>query len=115
MKMKLSQLGEFGLIELIRRNSVLTADVVRGIGDDAAVLNFSGLGRDYYQLFTTDMLLEDVHFTRKMNAWAIGRKALACNISDVAAMGGTPSSAVVSLAVPPDFKIHFIKESMCKL
>ena len=110
MGKKLSHLGEFGLIELIRKSSALTGDVVRGIGDDAAVLNFSGAAREYYQLFTTDMLLEDVHFTRKMNARLIGRKALACNISDVSAMGGTPSSAVVSLAVPPDLKIRFIED-----
>ena len=110
MEKKLSHLGEFGLIELIRKSSALTADVVKGIGDDAAVLNFSGLQRHYYQLFTTDMLVEDVHFTRKMNARLIGRKALACNISDVAAMGGIPSSAVVSLAVPADLEIRFIED-----
>ena len=107
MKNKISQIGEFGLINLIRKNSFSTKDVVKGIGDDTAVLSVGG---SCHQLFTTDMLLEDVHFTRKENARAIGHKALACNISDIAAMGGLPSAAVISLGLPAEVEIDFVKE-----
>ncbi|HLD70101.1 MAG TPA: thiamine-phosphate kinase [Candidatus Omnitrophota bacterium] len=107
MKAKISQIGEFGFIDLIRKNAPQTKDVVKGIGDDAAVLSVGG---SCHQLFTTDMLLEDVHFTREANPRAIGHKALACNISDIAAMGGLPSSAVVSIGLPGDLEIDFVKE-----
>ena len=107
MKAKISQIGEFGLINLLRKNVHQTKDVVKGIGDDAAVLSVGG---SCHQLFTTDMLLEDVHFTREANPRAIGHKALACNISDIAAMGGLPSSAVVSIGLPGDLEIDFVKE-----
>jgi len=107
MKNKLSQLGEFGLISLIRKNVHSTKDVLLGIGDDTAVLSAQG---SCHQLFTTDMLLEDVHFTRRTNARAIGHKALACNISDIAAMGGLPSAAVISLGLPAEVEIDFVKE-----
>ena len=107
MKNTLSQLGEFGLIDFIRKDAHLTKEVVKGIGDDAAVLSVGG---SCHQLFTTDMLIEDVHFIRTMSARLIGRKALACNISDVAAMGGVPSAAVVSVGLPADCKIDFVKE-----
>lgn len=107
MENKLSQLGEFGLIDLIRKNAPNTKDVVQGIGDDTAVLSVGG---SCHQLFTTDMLLEDIHFTRKMNPRAIGHKALACNISDIAAMGGVPWAAVISIGLPADLEIDFVKE-----
>ena len=107
MKNKLSQLGEFGLISLIRKNVHSTKDVLLGIGDDTAVLSAQG---SCHQLFTTDMLLEDVHFTRRTNARAIGHKALACNISDIAAMGGLPSAVVISIGLPAGLEINFVKE-----
>ena len=107
MKNKLSRLGEFGLIDLIRKNAHNTKDVVKGIGDDTAVLSVGG---SCHQLFTTDMLVEGVHFTRKMNARAIGHKALACSISDIAAMGGVPSAAVVSIGLPANLEIDFVKD-----
>lgn len=107
MMKKISNLGEFGLINLLRRNVYSTKDVVKGIGDDTAVLSVGG---SCHQLFTTDMILEDVHFTRTMNPRAIGHKALACSISDIAAMGGVPSAAVVSIGVPADLKIDFVKD-----
>ena len=109
MKEKLSQLGEFGLIDLIRKNVPLTKETVKGIGDDAAVLNFSKSKNDY-ELFTTDMMVEDVHFTRRMKPSSIGHKALACNISDIAAMGGRPRAAVISLGVPPDLRSSVVQE-----
>jgi thiamine-monophosphate kinase len=104
---KLSHLGEFGLIETLKKYQNLLPRVVKGIGDDAAVLKVKG-GR--YLLFTTDMLVEGVHFTAKMGARSVGHKALACNLSDIAAMGGEPVFAVVSLGVPGDLKARYVKD-----
>ena len=97
--MDLSALGEFGLIELLsRRLPVTRPEVIKGIGDDAAVIRVNG---DSWLLLTTDMLLEDVHFSFSYAApEQAGYKALAVNVSDIAAMGGWPAYALVSLGVP---------------
>jgi thiamine-monophosphate kinase len=97
----LEALGEFGLIGLIRRRiQHRSPGTVLGIGDDAAVLAPEG---DAELLVTTDMLLEGVHFQRR---WGrpreLGRKALAVNVSDIAAMGGHPRHALLGIAIPPD-------------
>ena len=112
MKKKgLSSVGEFGFIERIRKNAPVSASVKLGIGDDAAVLT----GTKQLQLFTTDMLVEDSHFRLKeATGFEIGRKALAVNISDIAAMGGLPTHAVAAvgfpaklpLSLPSGLKIH---------
>ncbi len=106
-KVKLSDLGEFGVIDLIKKKTSSLSRVIKGIGDDAAVLPLNG---KKYSLLTTDMLLEGVHFTRKMSARAIGHKALACSISDIAAMGGIPKHAVVSLGVPGSCPYSFVSQ-----
>src|SRR3989338_1104945 len=105
--MNVSDLGEFGLIEKIRKYAPMTAGVVKGIGDDTAVLRHT---RDKYLLFTTDMLVEGTHFKRRMGGAGIGHKALACSISDIAAMGGVPTHAVVSLGVGPKMPLRFVKD-----
>lgn len=94
----LRALGEFGLIDRIRaRAAVRSAGTLCGIGDDAAVLAWGAGGL----LATLDMLLEDVHFRRR---WGrprdLGRKTLAVNLSDIAAMGGDPLYALLGLALP---------------
>ena len=104
---KLSHLGEFGLIESLKKFQNLLPRVVKGIGDDAAVLKVKG-GR--YLLFTTDMLVQDVHFSLRMSARAVGHKVLACNLSDIAAMGGEPVFAVVSLGVPGNISSRYVKD-----
>jgi thiamine-monophosphate kinase len=96
-KVKLSDLGEFGLIERIKKQAGSFPSGIKGIGDDTAVVPLSSTK---HLLLTTDMLLEGVHFTLKMPAAAIGHKAIASSISDIAAMGGVPKYAVVSLGVP---------------
>ncbi|MEP6714521.1 MAG: thiamine-phosphate kinase, partial [Terriglobia bacterium] len=73
--------------------------LVLGIGDDCAIYRPRGSASDL--LFTTDMLIEDVHFRRETHTAAvIGRNALARGLSDIAAMGGAPRFCLVSLCVP---------------
>jgi len=99
--MKVSELGEFGLIDLLAKMIPRPPDkkLILGIGDDAAAWR-TGTAT---QLVTTDSLFQDVHFSLGTTSWeALGAKALAVNLSDIAAMGGVPEYAVVSLALPGD-------------
>ncbi len=109
MSKKLSALGEFGLIDLIAKHTPGSSEVVKGIGDDTAVIRHSH-AKNIFFLFTTDMLVEGTHFTRLMKPNSVGHKALACNVSDVAAMGGVPKFAVVSLTVPADLEVQYVKK-----
>ncbi|HEX9787676.1 MAG TPA: thiamine-phosphate kinase, partial [Candidatus Binatia bacterium] len=95
--MKLSRLGEFGLIQRIRRALPVGRGVRIGIGDDAAwVENPSGSS-----LLTADLLIEGVHFDLKwISFFELGYKSLAVNLSDIAAMGGVAAYAVFSLGIP---------------
>jgi len=94
--LKLSQLGEFGLIQRLARLLPVSAPLV-GIGDDAAVLPKSSQN----ELLTIDSLVQDVDFSfDTATPEQIGRKALAVNLSDIAAMGGKPKSAVIGLVIP---------------
>jgi len=110
-------LGEVALIERFTRRLGTTRlrdhrgkrwRVQVAIGDDAAVLH-GPAGQRF--LFASDMLVEGVHFRRRTvpPRW-IGWKALACNVSDIAAMGGLPLAAVVSLGIPPKTPIRFVDE-----
>ena len=108
--MKLSELGEFGFIERIAANVGDWPGVVLGIGDDAAVtVPTPGM----VTLTTTDMLVEGVHFDL---AWSdphsLGRKTLAVNLSDIAAMGGIPKYVLLSLAVPKELPLQFLDSFM---
>jgi thiamine-monophosphate kinase len=98
--MKVSELGEFGLIEKIRRSASVGRGIRLGIGDDAAWVESLSSSL----LVTADMLLEDVHFNLKWTSlFDLGYKSLAVNISDIAAMGGAPSYAIISLGLPASF------------
>ncbi len=107
--MKLKELGEFGLINLFSRQvSSPSARVIKGIGDDTAVLQPE---QGNLLLMTTDMLVEDVHFSfRYCPSRSVGWKALAVNISDIAAMGGLPSSATVAIGIPPQTEVALVEE-----
>ncbi|MCQ9208530.1 MAG: thiamine-phosphate kinase [Omnitrophica bacterium] len=108
--MNLDKIGEFGLIERILKKIKTDRSVICGIGDDTAVISYT---KDKYLLFTTDMLIEDIHFTRKEATFPqIGRKALAVNISDIAAMGGIPKYAVVSVGIPRDLCVRSADDLM---
>jgi thiamine-monophosphate kinase len=105
--MNVAKLGEFGLIGLLAKQLRRDSKVIRGIGDDTAVLPYSN---SKYFLLTTDMMAQGVHFTRQMSAQSVGYKALACNISDIAAMGGLPTFAVVSIGVPKNLPVSYVAD-----
>ncbi len=103
--MKVSELGEFGLIELLakmvsssqKKQLAPWQNLIVGIGDDTAAWQ----GDASIQLATVDSFIQDVHFPSGIASWKeIGWKALAVNLSDIAAMGGVPRYALVSLALP---------------
>ncbi|HEX5414989.1 MAG TPA: AIR synthase related protein, partial [Chloroflexota bacterium] len=102
-----ADLGEFGLIaRLQQRFARGGAGIVRGIGDDAAALQPSP---GQLLLVTTDAALEGVHFrTATTTPTALGRRALAVNLSDIAAMAGTPRWALVSFGFPATTPVAFV-------
>lgn len=114
--MLVRDIGEFGVIE--RLNSLVVQrgagnEAVRGFpllvdtGDDTAVWQ-SGEGRE---LFTTDTVVEGIHFTRETTPWRdLGWKAIAANISDIASMGGLPTYALITLGLPRETSVGDIEE-----
>lgn len=103
--MKLSQLGEFGFIERLRRRTEARGDAL-GIGDDCAATR---LPAGEKLLTTTDMLIEGVHFRRDWTDMrTLGRKCVAVNVSDIAAMGGTPRHLFFALGAPGDMTVEEI-------
>ena len=106
--MKIDQLGEFGLIEKIRKSAGRPpSPVTIGIGDDAAVLNVSAAS----MLASTDMLIERVHFDLSYtDFFSLGWKSAAVNLSDIAAMGGLPRFCLTSIGIPDSISAEQIAE-----
>lgn len=100
-------MNEFELIHLLTRSLPANESVVTGAGDDCAVLDL-GLP-DKWLLFKTDAVVEGVHFTSDTAPEKIGHKALARCLSDIAAMAGTPNSALITLALPPTFDVQRVE------
>jgi thiamine-monophosphate kinase len=103
------------LIEGIRRAAAKTgkAAVVRGIGDDCAVLRVPA---DSHLLVTTDMCIEDIHFRREWHpARSVGHRCLARGLSDIAAMGGEPLACFLSLALPSKLPEQWVNDFMAGL
>ena len=91
-------MNEFSLIKKLSKTIKTDNSVVVGIGDDTAVLRYK---KDRYLLLTTDMIVQGTHFLiNKATPYQIGWKAMAVNLSDIAAMGGIPKWGVVSLGGP---------------
>jgi thiamine-monophosphate kinase len=99
-----SSIGERALVDRLQaRVGPIDALVHLGIGDDAAVIEPV---RGALQVVTTDSVVEHIHFRRDWSSpETIGHKALAVNLSDLAAMGATPHAALLSLAMPDDFPL----------
>lgn len=109
--MKLKDIGEIALIKKLSKDFRLDRSVVVGPGDDTAVIKWT---KDKYLLYTCDMLVQDVHFKLgKVTPFEIGWKAMARNVSDIAAMGGLPRHALVSIAASPRMPVSFAK-GICK-
>src|ERR1700691_2385860 len=95
--------AEKALIAQIRRlaTAATSTAVVAGIGDDCAVLRLLGRGKEEDTLVTTDFTLEGIHFRRDWHsAESVGHRCLVRGLSDIAAIGGEPVAAVLSLALP---------------
>src|SRR5580692_8000266 len=88
-------MNELEIVDRLRRLALPSKDVVLGIGDDCAIYR-PRAGEEL--LFTTDQMIEDVHFTRAQSAASIGERALARSLSDIAAMGGDPRFCLVAMA-----------------
>jgi len=103
----LAEIGEWGWLERLERSLASQArnKVIVGFGDDAACLALP-LGTGKLTLLTTDILVEGTHFTWKTaTPTTLGEKAVAVNVSDIAAMGGRPTAMVVGLGAPAHFEI----------
>ncbi|HNV48095.1 MAG TPA: thiamine-phosphate kinase, partial [Spirochaetota bacterium] len=106
--MKIADIGgEFAFIRRVAREYRDPA-IVRGAGDDCAAIDHPP---SRLLLLTTDMMVENTHFTRDwFTPRQIGRKLMEVNVSDIVSMGGVPRHAVISLAMPPDTTIEFMDE-----
>ncbi|MDD5127280.1 MAG: thiamine-phosphate kinase [Dehalococcoidales bacterium] len=103
--MKIIELGEIKLIDHLAKIASAPGDnnLIIGIGDDTAAWR----GGDAIQLATVDSLIQNVHFTMENLNWAdLGWKALAVNLSDIAAMGGVPRYVLAALALPRDTEVE---------
>lgn len=103
--MNIRELGEFGFIDILRKMCKKKEGVL-GIGDDCAIIK--GEKKDF--LLTTDVLVEDVHFVKSLNPpHKLGRKCMAVNVSDIAAMGGMPLYALVSMCIPKNIEQNYLQ------
>ena len=105
---EIATLGEFGLInKLTEQIKLVNPSTIKGIGDDAAVLDYA----DKQVLVTTDLLLEGIHFDLTyVPLKHLGYKAAVVNFSDIYAMNGTPKQITVSLGISKRFTIEHIQE-----
>jgi len=99
--------NEFELIEKLTRSLPTNKSVVTGSGDDCAVLDL-GLP-DKLLLFKTDAIVEGIHFKSDAPPEKIGHKALARCLSDIASMAGTPTAALITIALPKTFDVGLIE------
>jgi thiamine-monophosphate kinase len=104
--MKLKEIGEDAVIEAITRELRFDGRVEIGPGDDCALVRFG----QNLQLLKTDCVVEGIHFLPETPARAVGWKALCRVISDIAAMGGDPLDAVITVAISPDRELVWLTD-----
>lgn len=108
MTEKLKDIGEFGLIRKIQQRAGVAEHLVLGIGDDCAIQRQDS-GQEL--LTSTDLLIEGVHFDRRWTSMEqLGRKSVAVNISDIAAMGGLPKSLLLGVACPSSISVAELEQ-----
>lgn len=109
--MEISRIGEFGVIERLAKivhdpQKMRRSDILVDIGDDCAAWRVG----ERIQLATTDTMIAGVHFSAQM-AWRdVGWRLLAMNVSDIAAMGGSPAYSLVTLCLPRHFQMEAVEE-----
>lgn len=103
--MLISQVGEFGLISRFRKSIKTDSSVIKGSGDDCAVIKFD---RENYLLFTCDMITQGVDFLPGDDPYLIGKKAVNISISDIAACGGRPRYCLIALGLPAKSPLTYI-------
>src|SRR2546425_11253036 len=101
-------MNEFELIARLTGSLPTNASTVVGAGDDCAVIDL-GLP-DQYVLFKTDAVVEGVHFNKAAEPQGVGHKAFGRCLSDAAAMAGTPTHALITLALPEEFDADFVEK-----
>jgi thiamine-monophosphate kinase len=104
----LAQIGEDALIRRLTHALPLGADVIAGAGDDCAIVR-PVRGRKL-QLLKTDCIIEGVHFRRDSEPERVGWKAMARVVSDIAAMGGTPEHAMVTMVLPVELTVEYVEK-----
>jgi thiamine-monophosphate kinase len=104
--MLIKNIGEFGLIDRIQKTVRADRSVIRGIGDDCAVLPYT---RGSYLLYTADMLVEGIDFRKTESPALIGRKAIGVSLSDIAACGGNARWCLVSLGLPDNTSVEKVE------
>jgi thiamine-monophosphate kinase len=106
--MKLAGYGEDRLVRELTRGLPRGANVRVGIGDDCAAIGSKSAIR--WQLLKTDCIIEGVHFLKNTDPRKVGWKALARPLSDIAAMGGLPECALITIAAPPGMEVAWLKQ-----
>lgn len=103
--MKLSEIGgEFGFIKRVTGVSYKDPAIVKGVGDDCAVLEYT---KDRYLLVTVDMMVENSHFSLAWQSpYQVGKKLVEVNVSDIISMGGSPRYAFISLALTGETQVE---------
>jgi len=101
-------MNEFELISRLTRSLPSNKSVVMGAGDDCAILDM-GMG-DRLLLFKTDAVVKDVHFKDETPPAQVGHKALGRCLSDIAAMAGTPTAALIAIGLPPNFDATYVEQ-----
>lgn len=105
---ELSELGEFGLIDLITKNiRLVNSSTVKGVGDDAAVLNYGAK----QTVITTDLLIENVHFNLTyVPLKHLGYKTAIVNFSDIVAMNAVPKQLLIGIGASNRFSVEAVGE-----